>query len=113
MSRAIVLGLCFAMISVLNSATAADKAESTKPFGMEKRIPFTTSRVIGSPEPPSPYKTEKAFPNLKLLQPIGIEPEPGTGNLWITQHLGSWSGGAKILRVKNETITIAIVNITS
>ena len=102
MSRAIVLGLCFAMISVLNSATAADKAESTKPFGMEKRIPFTTSRVIGSPEPPSPYKTEKAFPNLKLLQPIGIEPEPGTGNLWITQHLGSWSGGAKILRVKNE-----------
>ena len=35
-----------------------------KPFGLEKRVPWTTSKVIGSPEPPPPYRTERVFPKL-------------------------------------------------
>lgn len=85
----------------ISDSFAIDRAEENAPFGLNKRVPFTTNRVVGSPEPPLPYKTEPAFPNLKVFQPIGIEPEPGTANIWITQHIGSWTGGSKLLRVKN------------
>ncbi len=91
-----------AFVGVVTAIFAADQADQNKPFGIEKRIPLTTSQVKGYPEPPLPYKLERAFPNLKVFQPIGIEPEPGTENLWFTQHLGSWTGGAKFLRVKNR-----------
>lgn len=102
MSRVIAIGLMLSIITGNLASQAADKVVENKPYGLENRVPFTTSRVVGSPEPPSPYKTERVFPNLKMEQPISIEPEPGTNNLWFTQHLGSWSGGARILRVKNE-----------
>ena len=102
MSRAIAIGLMLSIITGNLASQAADKVVENQPYGLENRVPFTTSRVVGSPEPPSPYKTKRVFPNLKMEQPISIEPEPGTNNLWFTQHLGSWSGGARILRVKNE-----------
>ncbi len=102
MSRVLAIGLILSIITGNLASQAADKVVENKPYGLENRVPFTTSRVVGSPEPPSPYKTERVFPNLKMEQPISIEPEPGTNNLWFTQHLGSWSGGARIHRVKNE-----------
>lgn len=102
MSRVIAIVLMLSIITGNLASQAADKVVENKPYGLENRVPFTTSRVVGSPEPSSPYKTERVFPNLKMEQPISIEPEPGTNNLWFTQHLGSWSGGARILRVKNE-----------
>ena len=30
------------------------------------RVPWTTSRVVGSPDPPPPFKVVRAFPNLKF-----------------------------------------------
>src|SRR5262245_55061570 len=30
------------------------------------RVPWTTSRIVGSPEPPPPYRNERAFPNLQF-----------------------------------------------
>ncbi|HKB40745.1 MAG TPA: hypothetical protein VKD72_30245, partial [Gemmataceae bacterium] len=41
-----------------------------KPFGIDKRVPWTTSRVKGSPEPPAPYRTEVVFPKLKFFEPL-------------------------------------------
>src|SRR5438094_650264 len=47
-------------------AAAADGPDKPvrKEYGIDKRVPWTTSRVIGSPEPPPPYTTEPAFPKL-------------------------------------------------
>ena len=101
MFRTVIAALLLCLISGFSNLMAADKADDVRPFGIARRTPFVTSRVVGSPEPPAPYKTVPAFTKLKLFQPIAIEPEPGTENLWITEHLGSWTGGAKILRVKN------------
>ena len=33
-------------------------------------MPWTTSRVTGSPEPPHPFKIERAFPNLQFKNPL-------------------------------------------
>src|SRR5262245_59362064 len=44
------------------------KAKSTRP----PRVPWTTSRVVGSPDPPPPFKVVRAFPNLKFDHPLLI-----------------------------------------
>jgi uncharacterized repeat protein (TIGR03806 family) len=60
-----------------------------RPFGLEKRVPWTTSKVIGSPEPPPPYKTEPAFPKLpKFEEPLDLTYAPGTNRLFVAQRWG-------------------------
>src|SRR5262245_50037967 len=65
-----------------------DKPASPKPSGLEKRVPWTTSQVRGSPEPPSPYKTEVAFPKLKFDEPLDMQRIPGTDRLVVTERYG-------------------------
>lgn len=55
----------------------------TKPFGIERRIPTTTSRVVGSPDPPPPYRVRRVYPNLKLNYPVAMARQPGTDFLWV------------------------------
>jgi uncharacterized repeat protein (TIGR03806 family) len=77
-------------------------APPPKPVGLDRRIPWKNSRLVGSPDPAPPYAIEKAFPNLKIVQPVYVVEEPGTDNLLIIQHLGSWAGPGKIIRIKND-----------
>ncbi len=65
-------------------AQAADEP----PFGIDHRIPWTTARVIGSPEPPLPYTVEKIFTNITWRQPMFITAEPGTDRLFVIQQGG-------------------------
>src|SRR5262249_16298876 len=43
-----------------------------KPYGIERRVPLTTSRVVGSPEPPPPYRVRRVYPNLSLSFPVAV-----------------------------------------
>jgi putative heme-binding domain-containing protein len=56
--------------------------------GPPKRMPWTTSRVVGSPDPPSPYQTELAFPKLKFDEPLDITSGPGSPRLFVTERFG-------------------------
>lgn len=73
-----------------------------RPFGLERRIPWNDSRVVGSPEPPLPYKVVKAFPKLEVKQPLALAPEPGTDRLFILQHLNFWAGPGRILAIPDD-----------
>jgi len=59
-----------------------------KPYGIDKRVPWTTSRVVGSPEPPSPYMAALAFPHLKFDVPTVITRAPGTDRLFVATNKG-------------------------
>jgi len=67
-------------------------AEPQKParqqFGLEKRIPWTTSKIIGSPESPPPYRTARAFPRLTFSEPLDLAQAPGTNRLWVAERKG-------------------------
>jgi len=80
--------------------TAALAAE--KPFGLKQRIPWNDSRVVGSPDPPPPYKVVRSFPKLSVKQPLVLSPEPGTNRLFILQHLGVWAGPGRLLAVPDR-----------
>ncbi len=84
------------------SASADDRPASPKPLALEKRISWTDSRLVGSPDPPTPYKTAKAFPKLSVKQPLGLYPEPVTNRLIVLQHLAFWAGPGRLLAIPDE-----------
>jgi putative heme-binding domain-containing protein len=60
------------------------KSDPVKPI----RIPWTTSRVIGSPDPPPPFKVVRAFPNLKFDHPLLLARCPGSDRLFVGVQSG-------------------------
>src|SRR5262245_22841775 len=57
-----------------------------EPAARPKRVPWTTSKVRGSPEPPSPFRTELAFPKLKFDEPLDLN--FGNGRLYVCERYG-------------------------
>ncbi|HZL87850.1 MAG TPA: PQQ-dependent sugar dehydrogenase [Pirellulaceae bacterium] len=61
-------------------------------FGEEKpaarRMPWTTSRIQGSPVPPEPYRLVRAFPRMRFEKPTSIEPVPDSKRLLVTEMGG-------------------------
>ena len=56
------------------------------------RIPWTSSRVIGSPEPSPPYELQDAFPNLQFTRPTVLTNAPDTNRLFVGSRNGQvWS----------------------
>ncbi len=48
------------------------------------RTPWTASRVVGSPEPPSACRVERVFPGLKFSEPVDLAYEPTTRRWFIS-----------------------------
>src|SRR5436190_4407332 len=91
------------LAGVLWAAPTAEKQNKAPAgFRLDKRIPWTTSRVAGSPEPPLPYRAKKAFPKLKIAAPIGVAHMPGTDSLLLIHQAYPWGGGGRILRIKDD-----------
>ncbi len=68
----------------------------------QERVPWTTSKLVGSPEPPLPFLTERAFPKLPLTSPIYLIQEPGTDTLWVIFQGGEPERPSKILSFTND-----------
>jgi uncharacterized repeat protein (TIGR03806 family) len=66
-----------------------------------KRPALTTSRVIGSPDPPPPYRSRRVYPKLKLDNPMMVVRQPvGDQYLTIVQE---WGGGpSRVVRFRDH-----------
>ncbi|HUY33092.1 MAG TPA: PQQ-dependent sugar dehydrogenase [Pirellulales bacterium] len=76
-----------------------DAQPAEPPYGLPVRTLWTTSRVVGSPDPPPPYCVQRAFPKLKFDQPLYLANEPDTDRIIVTQRDG------KILAFINDQET--------
>jgi putative heme-binding domain-containing protein len=52
------------------------------------RPAWTTSRVVGSPDPPPPFRVVRAFPNLKFAHPLLMARCPGSDRLFVGEQAG-------------------------
>jgi uncharacterized repeat protein (TIGR03806 family) len=77
-------------------------AAADKPFGLPTRIPWASSRLAGSPDPPLPYSVEKTFTKLAWKSPIYMAEEPGTDRLWVVQVGTGADNGSRILRIQDD-----------
>jgi uncharacterized repeat protein (TIGR03806 family) len=91
-----VAGIVFVLFGQ-GRATAAEP-----PYGLDKRIPWNGSRLVGSPEPPLPYTVEKTLTKHDWKSPIYIAREPASDRLWIIQANNKPDQGSVILRIKDD-----------
>lgn len=68
-----------AALSILVASTA---------LATPARTAWTTSNVVGSPEPPPPYVLHRAFPKLRFNKPIEAATIPGTNRLLLVEQEG-------------------------
>lgn len=70
------------------------------------RVPWTESKLTGSPEPPLPYRVVQAYEKLPLLAPVYLRTEPGSDRLFFVDHKldGKEPGG---LRYCNDRTDVA------
>lgn len=74
-SRLVILGAVIAVASA-----------GAEPFRLDRRFPCDTSRLLGTPDPPPPYKTRRDFEKLKLTRPVFVAAEPGSDRLIVVEH---------------------------
>ncbi len=58
------------------------------PAGKALRVPWTASRVVGSPDPPPPFKVVRAFANLKFRHPLLMARPPKGDRLFVGEQDG-------------------------
>jgi uncharacterized repeat protein (TIGR03806 family) len=78
------------------SFSAAEPKSGDKPFGIDHRVAWTTSRVVGSPDPPPPYQARRAFARLSFDRPRFLTGDPDGSRFLVVQR------GGKILSFKND-----------
>jgi putative heme-binding domain-containing protein len=70
-----------AFLLLLASAAAAQDAKAD-------RVPWTTSRITGSPDAPPPFRAERAFPSLTFKKPVHLVPFPGHRRYAVVEEEG-------------------------
>ncbi|MDA1049835.1 MAG: PQQ-dependent sugar dehydrogenase [Planctomycetota bacterium] len=63
-------------------------AADDRSFDTHQRVPWVSSRIKGTPDPPPPYRMAVAFPNLKFEEPLAMTPAPGTDRLFVVERHG-------------------------
>ena len=58
------------------------------PYGLESRVPWTGSRVIGYPDPPPPYQLQRVFPQFTFERPVFIAQDPTSDRLFVAEYGG-------------------------
>jgi putative heme-binding domain-containing protein len=89
---AALLALPLPIAAGLVAGFGASAAESPGPKESQPakpaRTPWSTSRVVGSPDPPPPFKVVRAFPNLKFEHPLLIARPPTGDRLFVGEQAG-------------------------
>lgn len=75
----LLFGLTVMLAVVLRSVAATEPS---------LRRPWNSSRLVGIPQPPAPYRVVPSFPKLRFDHPTSIEPMPGTERLIVTEMDG-------------------------
>lgn len=71
-------GLWFCAVTFL----VTSGIHAAAPFDTAKRELWTTSKIVGSPDPAPPYVLRRAFANLKFDEPLELQIVPG-GKRWL------------------------------
>ena len=86
--------ILFGVFGLLSIVVLLQPTDTPQP--KKKRVPWTTSKIKGSLEPPALYRCEPVFANLKFEQPVDLVKAPGTQRLFMVEL------GGKIFSFPNK-----------
>ncbi|MGD9722877.1 MAG: PQQ-dependent sugar dehydrogenase [Pirellulales bacterium] len=93
------------VLAVAQFCAAVTCLADEPPHGLAQRVPWTTSRLVGSPEPPLPYTVEPTFTKLEWKSLIYIAPEPGSDRLWTISQGGDAGRPNRLERIADDPAT--------
>ena len=76
----------FALVAIV--ALLGSAAPGEEPYGIDRRAAWTSSHVHGSPEPPLPFRTVRAFPNVKFKNPVDFAFAEGSDRVFVAEQSG-------------------------
>jgi uncharacterized repeat protein (TIGR03806 family) len=89
----------------------------TAPYGIERRVALTTSRVVGAPETLPPLRAVRAFPKLTFSSPLYIIAEPVTagaapdsGRMFVVEQAGKIRAFPNDAGVEKADIFLALAD---
>src|SRR6185503_7856881 len=88
------------LLGFLPQVWAGDSAPSST-----NRVLWHNRRLIGSPEPPAPYRVEKTFQKINWKSPMYVAAEPGTDQLWVVLQGGEKERPSRIVRMPDNPET--------
>src|SRR6185503_3044328 len=74
------LVVCGALLTLPFTSEAAD--------GSRPRVPWTNTRLVGTPDTPPPFHATPAYPQLKPKHPIAAMREPGANRIVYLENYG-------------------------
>jgi len=82
--------LVFLTVFVFTNSLFAAKPEkpARKSTGIEKRIFWNDSKILGTPDPPAPYRLDVAFPKIQFDQPLAMATITGANRFLIAERYG-------------------------
>lgn len=73
-----------------------------------KRVPWTTSRIRGTPDRPRPYRSERAFPKLTFREPMFLVRAPGIDRWFLGERFGKIFSFTKDQKVEKADLVLDI-----
>ena len=67
---------------------ASERSDSPPTFSLDRRVPLTTSRVKGWPDPPPPYRTRRVFEQHAFRSPVYLTSHPVHHRLFVVELAG-------------------------
>ncbi len=67
----------------------AGPSDQPRPFGLDQRTVWTTSKFRGRPDPPLPFMAQPAFPHLRFQQPTVLTTAGGTDRFFVAEQRGN------------------------
>src|SRR6185312_3286708 len=52
------------------------------------RVPWTSNKVAGSPNPPAPYTVQRLYPKLRFTNPVDVATMPGSDRIFVLEQAG-------------------------
>ena len=92
----VTTALAYLLWSSHSAGEPANAAPKQGKSGLDKRELWTTSKVVGSPEPPDPYVMVNRFPMIKFDEPLEMMAVPGKDQWLVAQR------GGKIYSFSND-----------
>ncbi len=92
--------LTLACLRPISQPTAS--ASSSEPPA--HRVPWRTSRVVGSPDPPPPFTAARVFPNATFDHPLLLASAPGLDRLFVGEQKGILYSLARKANARPEVV---------
>jgi len=82
-------GICSQLVLLSGVWGDPGQQSSKRPAADSRRVPWTQSRLTGSPEPRPGYRLQRVFPRLKFKQPVVLTTAPGIDRWFLAELDGA------------------------